>query len=144
MRLFSLESKLDLLLNSFCFQDVSNNLEGPKTGFDEASIVKEGVPAFVLEMQCKAVRTLQSFWKGLNAKSCRSGTGAASKASPQAAAAAAQQQQQQQQQKQTCGLATYKTLHVIGHVQNIFQNNSCRSRHLVSHPGLACTRQNAP
>ena len=89
MRLFSLESKLDLLLNSFCFQDVSNNLEGPKTGFDEAAIVKEGVPAFILEMQCKAVRTLQSFWKGLNAKSCKSGTGAVSKASPQAAAAAA-------------------------------------------------------
>ena len=80
MRLFSLESKLDLLLNSFCFQDVSNNLEGPKTGFDEASIVKEGVPAYILEMQCKAVRTLQSFWKGLNAKSCKSGTGAVSKA----------------------------------------------------------------
>ena len=45
MRLFSLESKLDLLLNSFCFQVVSNNLEGPKNGFDEASIVKAGVPA---------------------------------------------------------------------------------------------------
>ena len=89
MRLFSLESKLDILLNSFCFQDVSNNLEGPKTGFDEASIVKEGVPAYILEMQCKAVRTLQSFWKGLNAKSCESGTGAVSKAPPQAAAAAA-------------------------------------------------------